>query len=108
MRLTVGNIVKKATGKWEIKLPARKKNEFRRFYTEQCNGLKPAGRSQLTDQPRDIPDGHYDTGDGYYDPVKRTVKSYEGTFLRNADYEEHEWIIKNCRKAWDEFVGYKK
>ena len=80
---------------------------FRRFYTEQCNGLKPAGRSQLTDQPRDIPDGHYDTGDGYYDPVKRTVKSYEGTFLRNADYEEHEWIIKNCRKAWDEFVGYK-
>jgi len=80
----------------------------RRFYTEQCNGLKPAGRSQLTNIPREIPDGHYDTGDGFYDPIKREIVDYDGKFARNADEEEHEWIITNCRKAWDEFVGYKQ
>merc|ERR1712098_9999 len=81
----------------------------RRFYTEQCNGIRPAGRSQLTNDhpPRKIPEGHYDTGDGFYDPVKRIVNNYEGAFLRYADDEEHEWNIKYCRKAWDEIVGFK-
>ena len=46
-------------------------------------------------------------GDGYYHPEKRVVYTYEGAFLRNADQEEHEWIVKHCRKAWDEFVGFK-
>ena len=33
----------------------------RRFYSEVCNGIKPAGRSQLTDKEpaRDIPLGWY-------------------------------------------------
>lgn len=22
------------------------------------------------------------------------------------DDEEHEWIVRTCRKSWDEFVGY--
>ena len=79
---------------------------LRRFYTEQCNGLKPAGRSQLTNIKRDIPDGHYDTGDGFYDPIKKEVIGYDGKFCRNADQEESDWIIQNCRKAWDEFVGF--
>ena len=83
---------------------------FSRFYTEQCNGLQSAGRSQLTNDhpPCDIPDGHYDTGDGFYDPVKRVITAYDGSFLRYADDEEHEWNVTHCRKAWDEIVGYKQ
>ncbi|CAL8080380.1 unnamed protein product [Calicophoron daubneyi] len=79
----------------------------RRFYTEICNGLKPAGRSQIVDKepPREIPPGCYDTGDGFYDPNKRVVVDYKGKFLRNADEEEHAWITSKCRKAWDEHVG---
>ncbi|KAM4635152.1 MORN repeat-containing protein 5 [Polymixia lowei] len=78
------------------------------FYSESCNGLKPAGESQLTDldPPRVIPDGCYDCGDGFYNPITRVVSAYTGTFLRNADDQEHEWIVRTCRKAWDEIVGY--
>ncbi|XP_041368546.1 MORN repeat-containing protein 5-like [Gigantopelta aegis] len=81
----------------------------RRFYTEICKGLKPAGRSQLTnvDPPRTIPEFHYDCGDGYYNPKTRVIVDYNFKFLRNADDDEHAWIIKTCRKGWDEFVGYK-
>ncbi|KAJ1145909.1 hypothetical protein NDU88_012192 [Pleurodeles waltl] len=81
----------------------------RRFNTEICNGLKPAGRSQLTDldPPREIPKGCYDCGDGFYDPVTRVVNDYTNQFLRNADDDEHEWIIRTCRKEWDEITGYK-
>ncbi|XP_020924063.1 MORN repeat-containing protein 5 isoform X2 [Sus scrofa] len=58
----------------------------RRFYTEICHGLKPAGISQLTnmDPPREIPPGWYDCGDGFYNPTTRIVKDYRGRFLRNA------------------------
>ncbi|CAI9601283.1 unnamed protein product [Staurois parvus] len=58
----------------------------RRFYTEICHGLKPAGRSQLTnlDPPRKIPEDCYDCGDGFYDPVSRVVNDYQHRFLRNA------------------------
>ncbi|XP_035463241.1 MORN repeat-containing protein 5 isoform X1 [Scophthalmus maximus] len=76
----------------------------RRFYSERCNGLRPAGESQLTDlhPPRVIPDSCYDCGDGFYDPTTRVITSYAGQFLRNADDEEHEWIVRTCRRAWDE------
>ncbi|KAF4082700.1 hypothetical protein AMELA_G00154530 [Ameiurus melas] len=79
----------------------------RRFYTERCYGLKPAGESQLTngDPPPVIPDGCYDCGDGFYDPNSRVVTAYTGGFLRNADDHEHDWITRTCRKGWDEFVG---
>ena len=58
----------------------------RRFYTEICNGLKPAGRTQLTNivPPRKIPEKCYDSGDGFYNPETRIVTSYSGKFLRNA------------------------
>ncbi|XP_004423452.1 PREDICTED: MORN repeat-containing protein 5 [Ceratotherium simum simum] len=81
----------------------------RRFYTEICYGLKPAGISQLTnmDPPRKIPKGCYDCGDGFYNPVTRIVKDYQNRFLRNADDDEHEWIIRKCRKGWDEIVGHR-
>ncbi|RTG82779.1 uncharacterized protein DC041_0012404, partial [Schistosoma bovis] len=113
-------------------------DEFdRRFYTEICSGIKPAGktlgvikffeygwewlcfipvintflyfagRSQIVDkEPRtQIPDGCYDTGDGFYNPLTRVVTDHNGCFLRNADHEEHTWIVAKCRKAWDEHVG---
>ncbi|KAK7505005.1 hypothetical protein BaRGS_00003575 [Batillaria attramentaria] len=81
----------------------------RRFYTEICDGLQPAGRSQLTNKvpPREIPEGCYDCGDGFYNPNTRVVVDYNNKFLRNADDDEHEWIVKTCRKGWDEYVGYK-
>ncbi|CAK8674025.1 unnamed protein product [Clavelina lepadiformis] len=80
----------------------------RRFYTEICNGLKPAGRSQLTNRvpPREIPEGQYDCGDGFYNPTTRIVTDYSLRFLRNADDDEHDWIVKTCRKGWDEIVGF--
>ncbi|XP_038590052.1 MORN repeat-containing protein 5 isoform X4 [Micropterus salmoides] len=63
----------------------------RRFYSERCNGLRPAGESQLTDlhPPLIIPDGCYDCGDGFYDPNTRVVHSYTGRFLRNAVLERN-------------------
>ncbi|XP_043107128.1 LOW QUALITY PROTEIN: MORN repeat-containing protein 5 [Puntigrus tetrazona] len=78
----------------------------RRFYSERRNGLKPAGESQVTDgdPPRAIPDGCYDSGDGFYDPSTRVIKDYDGNFLRNADEREHEWTVQSCRKSWDEFT----
>lgn len=81
----------------------------RRFYTEICKGLKPAGRSQLTNRvpPRKIPENHYDCGDGFYNPATRIVVDYNLRFLRNADDDEHEWIVTTCRKGWDEIVGFK-
>ncbi|XP_038405395.1 MORN repeat-containing protein 5 isoform X9 [Canis lupus familiaris] len=106
----------------------------RRFYTEICYGLKPAGISQLTnmDPPRKIPQGCYDCGDGFYNPTTRVVKDYRNRFLRNTvclvsgvsteelaaaririaqrlqNYDdEHEWIIRTCRKGWDEIVGHR-
>jgi hypothetical protein len=58
----------------------------RRFFTEICDGLKPAGRSQLTNKvpPRTIPSNCYDCGDGFYNPETRVVNDYNGKFLRNA------------------------
>ncbi|XP_025905320.1 MORN repeat-containing protein 5, partial [Nothoprocta perdicaria] len=59
----------------------------RRFYTEICSGLKPAGISQLTnlDPPRKIPEGCYDCGDGFYNPETRVIIDYKFRFLRNAE-----------------------
>ncbi|XP_062334501.1 MORN repeat-containing protein 5 [Osmerus eperlanus] len=80
----------------------------RQFYTERCNGLKPAGESQLTDldPPRVVPEGCYDCGDGFYHPDTRVIIDYHGNFLRNTDDDEHEWIVRTCRKSWDEIVGH--
>ncbi|XP_062497374.1 MORN repeat-containing protein 5 isoform X1 [Pezoporus occidentalis] len=76
----------------------------RRFYTEICSGLIEPDISQLTnlDPPPEIPKGCYDCGDGFYNPETRVVVDYKFRFLRNADNEEHEWIIQTCRQAWDE------
>ncbi|XP_014672667.1 PREDICTED: MORN repeat-containing protein 5-like isoform X2 [Priapulus caudatus] len=80
----------------------------RRFYTEICTGLQPAGRSLLTDKAvaMEIPAGCYDTGDGFYNQQTKVVTNYDNAFLRNADADEQVWIEKHCRKGWDKFVGF--
>ncbi|XP_024155197.1 MORN repeat-containing protein 5 isoform X3 [Oryzias melastigma] len=82
----------------------------RRFHSERCNGIRPAGESQMTDlhPPRPIPEGCYDCADGFYDPVTRVVTSYSSGFLRNADDSEHEWIVRSCRKARGDVGGPEK
>lgn len=44
------------------------------------------GESQLTNEDPSlvIPDGCYDCGDGFYNPVSRVVTDYAGNFLRTA------------------------
>ncbi|XP_023663638.2 MORN repeat-containing protein 5 [Paramormyrops kingsleyae] len=82
----------------------------RRYYTEICHGLKPAGESHLTnlDPPRVIPEGCYDCGDGFYNHKTRIITDYEHRFLRNADDDEHKWIVSTCRKSWDEIAGQRQ
>lgn len=60
-----------------------------------------AGRTQLTDKEPspDIPLGWYDCGDGLYNPENRVVYTHDNKFLRNADIDEHEWIVRTCRKG---------
>ncbi|MBN3282535.1 MORN5 protein, partial [Polyodon spathula] len=86
----------------------------RMFYTEICNGLKPAGKEMylifyLNRIPSltNFPEGCYDCGDGFYNPQTRVIIDYKNTFLRNADDDEHEWIVRTCRKCWDEITRYK-
>ena len=96
---------------WDYCNPNHENND-RRFYLERCAGLKPAGRENTidTDPKLDglahpIPHNSYDTGDGYYIEDRRIIYNYAGQVLRFADEDEHYWIIKNCRKGWDDFVG---
>lgn len=78
----------------------------RRFYSEICHGIKPAGttkywytvsttpapphthvgQTQLTNtEPySEMPLGWYDCGDGLYNPENRVVYTYGMKFLRNA------------------------
>ncbi len=49
-------------------------------------GLRPDGLTLTTNDikgPRLIPDGTYDMGDGYYDPVKRVICEYDSSFKRD-------------------------
>lgn len=58
--------------------------EDRRFYGEVLEGIKPSGATQQTreKQPHIIPPGTYDTGDGYYEPVKSIIYTFDGKILR--------------------------
>ena len=79
----------------------------RRFNTETNKGMKAAGRSNCTSQgaAQKIPENAYDVGDGYYIPGERTIYTYDGRWKRTATDDEHDWIVKYCRKGWDETVG---
>ena len=82
-------------------------NDDRRFFNETTHGMKPAGRSQLSNSINTpaIPENSYDVGDGYYIPDEKTVYTYDGDWKRTADDDEHASILKCCRKGWDETVG---
>ncbi len=60
----------------------------RKFYTETMKGLRPDGKTLITNHvggPKTIPEGTYDIGDGYYDPTKRAIYEYDGQFKRDLD-----------------------
>ena len=72
----------------------------RSFYTEHLKGMRPDGLTLLVNNingPEKIPDGTYDLGDGYYDPVKRVICEYGGVFKRDVEPEEDTWIMEKCR-----------
>lgn len=47
-----------------------------------------------------LPPGCYDTIDGYYDPKKFAIFSFEdATEVRMPDKKEVAWIVENCRYA---------
>lgn len=73
----------------------------RRFNYERDNGIKPSGQTQLKNDPKGeepIPPGTYDTGDGFYDPIRSLVFSYCGkNILRTPDAATVDWITRTCR-----------
>ena len=72
----------------------------RRFYTEEIKGLRPDGKTLICNQmegPKDIPEGTYDIGDGFFDPTKRIICDYDGEFKRDLLPDEEEWITEKCR-----------
>ena len=72
----------------------------RSFYTEVLKGIRPEGKTLIVNNiegPRLIPSGTYDIGDGFYDPVKRMICNYDGSFKRNMEVGEEEWIVSKCR-----------
>lgn len=75
-------------------------NKDRSFYTEILKGLRPDGLTLITNDikgPKRIPEGTYDIGDGYYDPVKRVVCEYDTSFKRDIGPGEEIWILEKCR-----------
>ena len=75
-------------------------NKDRQFYTEVIKGLRPDGLTLLSNDItglKVIPEGTYDLGDGYYDPVKRVICEYDSTFKRDINPGEELWILEKCR-----------
>ncbi|XP_026743875.1 MORN repeat-containing protein 5-like [Trichoplusia ni] len=81
----------------------------RRFAIEYDLDVAAAGISYLTaDQPtKEIPPGHYDSGDGFYNAKTRSVFKYEDPtrIVRSASEREHKWILENCRRNPDDPLG---
>lgn len=72
----------------------------RRFYTEQLKGLRPDGKTLICNDingPKNIPEGTYDIGDGFYDPTKRIICKYDGEFKRDLEPGEEQWTSEKCR-----------
>jgi len=66
----------------------------RRFYYERQTGFDP---KKYQSKLKPIPEGTYDVGDGYYDPVASIVYDYAGQVLRTPSEKEVEWIVSKCR-----------
>ena len=63
-------------------------------------GIRPEGKTLIVNNiegPRLIPPGTYDIGDGFYDPAKRMICNYDGSFKRNMEPGEEDWIVSKCR-----------
>jgi len=72
----------------------------RSFYTEKMKGLRPDGLTLITNDikgPKGIPEGTYDIGDGFYDPIKRIICNYDGQLKRELEPGEEKWIVEKCR-----------
>ena len=51
-------------------------------------GLRPDGKTLTSNDingPKNIPEGTYDIGDGFYDPTKRIICKYDGEFKRDLE-----------------------
>lgn len=75
-------------------------HQDRRFYTEiSTNSLRPGNKTLFTNNPNPvpIPEGTYDIGDGFYDPIKRVICKYDGQFSRELNVGEEQWIVEKCR-----------
>ncbi|XP_030767265.1 uncharacterized protein LOC115891015 isoform X2 [Sitophilus oryzae] len=62
----------------------------RRFQIEVTHDLAPAPKEFLTNAPnppRKIPPGSYDTGEGFYDPVKKVMLDYDDLKVSVPMYE---------------------
>ncbi len=71
----------------------------RRFRTEIEAGILPAGETQLTNaRPSpSIPDGCFDAVDGYYDPKRGEILTYDTHLVvRKASADEVAWITRKC------------
>jgi hypothetical protein len=73
-----------------------------RFHEEIQGGLEVGGPLRKVTSHSNaslLPIGCYDTIDGYFDPQKAAVLSYEDNtiVLRIPEKSEREWIVKNCR-----------
>lgn len=61
----------------------------RRFYHEIIHDIKNPDIEKYNEKLfKVIPEGTYDTGDGFYDPEKGTIFNYENQFLRIPNEEE--------------------
>jgi hypothetical protein len=72
----------------------------RRYYTEQLKSLRPDGKTLICNDingPKNIPEGTYDIGDGFYDPTKRIICKYDGEFKRDLEPGEEQWITEKSR-----------
>lgn len=76
------------------------------------NGLQPVGKIRVTrnDFARDIPDGCYDTEEGFYDPAKKCLLDPENLdhILRIPTDAEEKRIMKKCRIYKINHIGPKK
>ncbi len=70
----------------------------RRFYHERINDLNNQDIEKLAEGKifKEITEGSYDTGDGYYQLEKGSIFTYDNKYLREPN-EDEDWIKLNCR-----------
>lgn len=74
------------------------KENDRRFYPEHLRRIEPQAQVTREEQgPHLIPEGTYDVGEGYYEPIMSIIYSYKGEILRTPSQAEVENIVRKCR-----------